>query len=302
MNVLIDSFLDYLRYERNYSEYTINAYFKDLQQFEDFVKEKKEGIFVPGEVDTDIVRNWIISLLDNKISPVSVNRKLSSLKSFFKFLMKQGFVSVNPLRFVTGPKTKKPLPTFVKEKDMEELLDGDGFDEDFEGVRDRLVLEMLYDTGVRRSELVGLQDTDIDYDAMLIRVTGKRNKQRLIAFAERLKNLMLAYTEVRNREVDAGCGWFFVRKNGEQLSTGILYTIVKKRLSDIPTLAKCSPHVLRHSFATSMLNNGAELNAVKELLGHSSLASTSIYTHTTFEELKKVYHAHPRAQKEGGLL
>ena len=251
MNVLIDSFLDYLRYERNYSEYTINAYFKDLQQFEDFVKEKKEGIFVPGEVDTDIVRNWIISLLDNKISPVSVNRKLSSLKSFFKFLMKQGFVSVNPLRFVTGPKTKKPLPTFVKEKDMEELLDGDGFDEDFEGVRDRL---------------------------------------------------MLAYTEVRNREVDAGCGWFFVRKNGEQLSTGILYTIVKKRLSDIPTLAKCSPHVLRHSFATSMLNNGAELNAVKELLGHSSLASTSIYTHTTFEELKKVYHAHPRAQKEGGLL
>ena len=302
MNVLIDSFLDYLRYERNYSEYTINAYFKDLQQFEDFVKEKKEGIFVPGEVDTDIVRNWIISLLDNKISPVSVNRKLSSLKSFFKFLMKQGFVSVNPLRFVTGPKTKKPLPTFVKEKDMEELLDGDGFDEDFEGVRDRLVLEMLYDTGVRRSELVGLQDTDIDYDAMLIRVTGKRNKQRLIHFAERLKNLMLAYTEVRNREVDAGCGWFFVRKNGEQLSTGILYTIVKKRLSDIPTLAKCSPHVLRHSFATSMLNNGAELNAVKELLGHSSLASTSIYTHTTFEELKKVYHAHPRAQKEGGLL
>ena len=285
MNVLIDSFLDYLRYERNYSEYTINAYFKDLQQFEDFVKEKKEGIFVPEEVDTDIVRNWIISLLDNKISPVSVNRKLSSLKSFFKFLMKQGFVSVNPLRFVTGPKTKKPLPTFVKEKDMEELLDGDGFDEDFEGVRDRLILEMLYDTGVRRSELVGLQDTDIDYDAMLIRVTGKRNKQRLITFAERLKNLMLAYTEVRNREVDAGCGWFFVRKNGEQLSTGILYTIVKKKLSDIPTLAKCSPHVLRHSFATSMLNNGAELNAVKELLGHSSLASTSIYTHTTFEEL-----------------
>ena len=302
MNVRIDSFLDYLRYERNYSEYTIGAYSKDLQQFEDFVKEKKEGIFVPEEVDADIVRNWIISLLDNKISPVSVNRKLSSLKSFFKFLMKQGFVSVNPLRFVTGPKTKKPLPTFVKEKDMEELLDGDGFDEDFEGVRDRLILEMLYDTGVRRSELVGLQDIDIDYDAMLIKVTGKRNKHRLIPFAERLKNLMLAYTEVRNREVGAGSGWFFVRKNGEQLSTGILYTIVKKKLSDIPTLAKCSPHVLRHSFATSMLNNGAELNAVKELLGHSSLASTSIYTHTTFEELKKVYHAHPRAQKEGGLL
>lgn len=300
MNAVTDSFLDYLRYERNYSEHTIAAYSKDLQQFEDYVKEKKEGAFIPGEVDRDVVRSWIVSLLENRISPVSVNRKLSSLKSFFKYLMKQGVVSVNPLRFVTGPKMKKPLPVFVKEKDMEALLDGDGFEEDFEGTRDRLILEMLYDTGVRRSELVGLKDVDIDYGSMLIRVTGKRNKQRLIPFAERLKNLMSAYMEVRNREVGAGSGWFFVRKNGEQLSTEILYWIVKKKLSDIPTLAKCSPHVLRHSFATSMLNNGAELNAVKELLGHSSLASTSIYTHTTFEELKKVYHAHPRAQKEGG--
>ena len=296
MNVLIDSFLDYLRYERNYSEYTINAYFKDLQQFEDFVKEKKEGIFVPEEVDTDIVRNWIIFLLDNKISPVSVNRKLSSLKSFFKFLMKQGFVSVNPLRFMTGPKTKKPLPTFVKEKDMEELLDGDGFDEDFEGVRDRLILEMLYDTGVRRSELVGLQDVDIDYDAMLIKVTGKRNKQRLIPFAERLKNLMLAYTEVRNREVGAGSGWFFVRKNGEQLSTGILYTIVKKKLSDIPTLVKCSPHVLRHSFATHLLQNGADLKSIQTMLGHSDISSTQVYVQFQDPELRDIYKkSHPRA-------
>mgnify|MGYP000813145597 FL=1 len=298
--MLIDSFLDYLRYERNYSNYTIEAYSKDLRQFEEYVKLNKESIFVPGDVDADLVRSWIVSLMDEKISPVSVNRKLSSLKSFFKFLMKQGFVSVNPLRFVTGPKTKKPLPTFVKEKDMEELLDGDGFDEDFEGVRDRLILEMLYDTGIRRSELIGIQDFDVDFGAMQIRVTGKRNKQRLIPFAEGLKNLIQAYTEVRNREVGSESGWFFVRKNGEQLSAGIVYTIVKKKLSEIPTLAKRSPHVLRHSFATSMLNNGAELNAVKELLGHSSLASTSIYTHTTFEELKKVYHAHPRAKKEGG--
>ncbi len=300
MSMLIDSFLEYLRYERNYSDYTVCAYSKDLSQFEDFVKERKEGIFIPAEIDTDIVRSWIVSLLDAKVSPVSVNRKLSSLKSFFKFLVKQGLVPVNPLRFVTGPKTKKPLPYFVKDKDMEGLLDGDGFDEDFEGVRNRLILEVLYDTGMRRSELIGLRDADIDYEAMQMKVTGKRNKQRLIPFAERLKNLMLAYTEVRNREVGAGSGWFFVRQNGEQMSVGILYTVVKKKLSDIPTLAKCSPHVLRHSFATSMLNNGAELNAVKELLGHSSLASTSIYTHTTFEELKKVYHAHPRAQKEGG--
>ena len=300
--MLIDSFLDYLRYERNYSNYTIEAYSKDLRQFEEYVKLNKESVFVPGDVDADLVRSWIVSLMDEKISPVSVNRKLSSLKSFFKFLMKQGSISVNPLRLITGPKTKKPLPYFVRDKEMELLLDGDGFDEDFEGVRDRLILEMLYDTGIRRSELIGIQDSDVDFGAMQIRVTGKRNKQRLIPFAEGLKNLIQAYTEVRNREVGSESGWFFVRKNGEQLSAGIVYTIVKKKLSEIPTLAKRSPHVLRHSFATSMLNNGAELNAVKEMLGHSSLASTSVYTHTTFEELKKVYHAHPRAQKEGGLL
>ena len=298
--MLIDSFLDYLRYERNYSNYTIEAYSKDLRQFEEYVKLNKESIFVPGDVDADLVRSWIVSLMDEKISPVSVNRKLSSLKSFFKFLMKQGSISVNPLRLITGPKTKKPLPYFVRDKEMELLLDGDGFDEDFEGVRDRLILEMLYDTGIRRSELIGIQDFDVDFGAMQIRVTGKRNKQRLIPFAEGLKNLIQAYTEVRNREVGSESGWFFVRKNGEQLSVSIVYTIVKDKLSEIPTLAKRSPHVLRHSFATSMLNNGAELNAVKEILGHSSLASTSVYTHTTFEELKKVYHAHPRAKKEGG--
>ena len=298
--MLIDSFLDYLRYERNYSNYTIEAYSKDLRQFEEYVKVNKDNRFAPDEVDADLVRCWIVSLMDDKMSPVSVNRKLSSLKSFFKFLMKQGSISVNPLRLITGPKTKKPLPYFIKDKEMELLLDGDGFGEDFEGVRNRLVLEMLYDTGIRRSELIGMRDSDVDSETMQIRVTGKRNKQRLIPFAEGLKNLIQAYTEVRNREVGSESGWFFVRKNGEQLSVSIVYTIVKDKLSEIPTLAKRSPHVLRHSFATSMLNNGAELNAVKELLGHSSLASTSVYTHTTFEELKKVYHAHPRAKKEGG--
>lgn len=299
--MLIDSFLDYLRYERNYSEYTVTAYSKDLGQFEEYVKMKKEGIFDPREVDQDIVRSWIVFLLDEQVAAVSVNRKLSSLKSFFKFLMKQGVVSVNPLRLITGPKTRKPLPYFVKDGEMEALLDEGEFDEDFEGMRNRLILEMLYDTGIRRSELVGIRNADIDWEAMQLRVNGKRNKQRLIPFAEGLKDLMRAYTEIRTREVGAESEWFFVRKNGAALSVGMVYHIVKNKLSEIPTLAKRSPHVLRHSFATSMLNNGAELNAVKELLGHSSLASTSVYTHTTFEELKKVYHAHPRAKKEGGL-
>lgn len=299
---MIESFLHYLRYERNYSAYTIEAYSKDLDQFEAYVKGEV-GAFDPAQIDADIVRNWIIYLLEEKIAPVSVNRKLSSLKSFFKFLLKQGLLAVNPMRLVNGPKTRKPLPFFIKESEMDFLLDGDEFDEEFEGVRDRLILELLYDTGIRRSELVGIKDSDIDYGASLLKVTGKRNKQRLIPFADGLKNLMLAYTEARNKEVGSPEGWFFVRKkDGSQLSPGILYNIVHKRLSAVTTLAKRSPHVLRHSFATSMLNNGAELNAVKELLGHSSLASTSVYTHTTFEELKKVYHAHPRAKKEEVIM
>lgn len=293
-------FLDYLRYERNYSDCTIAAYSKDLDQFEVYVKANKEGKFDPAEIDADIVRSWIVFLLDNKISPVSVNRKLSSLKSFFKFLMTKGKIPCNPLRLVKGPKTNKPLPYFVKEKEMDWLLDRDEEAEDFESVRDHLMLEMLYDTGMRRSELIGVKNSDVDFEAMQIKVTGKRNKQRLIPFAKRLKDLMLAYIQVRNREVCTDGVWFFVRKNGMQLSAAIVYRVVKSKLSEISTLAKCSPHVLRHSFATSMLNNGAKLNSVKELLGHSSLASTTVYTHTTFEELKKVYHAHPRAKKEGG--
>lgn len=296
----IDDFAGYLKYERNYSDYTICSYRRDLEQFERYLGGDQYDEILPEDVDADVVRNWIVHLMDQGLSPVSVNRKLSSLKSFFKFLMKRGEISANPLRLVKGPKVRKPLPCFVKDSDLEMLLDGDGFGEDFKGIRDRLVVEMLYDTGMRRSELVGIRDVDIDFGAMQIKVTGKRNKQRLIPFASGLKNLMLAYLDIRNHEARSTEGWFFVKEDGNQISDNIVYHIVKKQLSAIPMLAKRSPHVLRHSFATSMLNNGAELNAVKDLLGHSSLASTSVYTHTTFEELKKVYHAHPRAKKEGG--
>ncbi len=296
--MLINSFLDYLRYERNYSGCTIDAYSKDLRQFESYVKTRKEDRFDLGEIDADLVRSWIVCLMDKGMAPASVNRKLSSLKSFFKFLMKRSIVSANPLRLVTGPKLKKTLPYFVKEKDMVSLLDGDGFNENFEGVRNRLIVEMLYDTGIRRAELVGIRDSDVDCDMMQVRVTGKRNKQRLIPFAGILSDLIRMYVDIRNREIGAGNGYFFVRKTGDKLSVSTVYDVVRKALSGIPTLAKRSPHVLRHSFATSMMNEGAELRAVKELLGHSSLASTSVYTHTTFEELKKMYHAHPRAKKK----
>lgn len=296
----IDDFVSYLKYERNYSDHTIRSYRTDLEQLEDYLKSDRSDEILPEDIDADIVRNWIVHLMDQGISPVSVNRKLSSLKSFFKFLMKRGEISANPLRLVRGPKVGKPLPYFIKDNDLEALLDGDGFGEGFKGIRSRLVLEMLYDTGMRCSELVGIRDEDIDFDAMQIKVTGKRNKQRIIPFADGLKDLMLAYLESRKNEAGSTEGWFFVKEDGNHISDDIVYHIVKKQLSDIPMLAKRSPHVLRHSFATSMLNNGAELNAVKDLLGHSSLASTSVYTHTTFEELKKVYHAHPRAKKEGG--
>jgi len=298
--MVIDEFLKYLRYERAYSDHTIQAYEKDLHQFEEFAKTYQDGKFEPTHIDADIVRNWIVYLLDNQFSPVSVNRKLSSLKSFFKYLMKQRVISVNPLRLINGPKTKKPLPYFIKESEMDQLLDGDGFEDDFEGIRDRLIIELLYDTGMRRSELAGVRNKDIDYEAMTIKVTGKRNKQRIIPFAKGLKDILITYTEIRNREILPDSEWLLLKNDGTPVNTSLIYRIVKERLEEIPTLAKRSPHVLRHSFATSMLNNGAELNAVKELLGHSSLASTSVYTHTTFEELKKVYHAHPRAKKEGG--
>ena len=301
MNRHIDAFIDYLHNEKNYSAHTLAAYACDIVQFESYIKETSENeSFDPNVVDSDQIRNWIVFLLDNKLSSTSVNRKLSSLKSFFKYLIKQGELPENPLRLITGPKTGQPLPYFVKEKEMIHLLDGDEFESDFEGVRDRLLLEMLYETGIRRSELIQLQLEDVDFELMQLKVTGKRNKQRIIPFAERLGEMMKSYLEMRKDIAGESNNRFFVRTAGKPLSPSIVYHIVRKRLSGIPMLAKRSPHVLRHSFATDMLNDGAELNAVKELLGHSSLASTSVYTHITFEELKKMYHAHPRAKKQGG--
>ena len=294
----IDTFIDYLHYERNYSTHTLSSYKHDVIQFESYIKENSENTsFDPKLVDSDQIRNWIVFLLDKRVSPSSVNRKLSSLKSFFKYLVKQGELANNPTRLITGPKTGRPLPYFIREKEMSNLLDNGSFGDDFEGVRDRLIMEMLYETGIRRSELANIKIAEVDFELQLIKVTGKRNKQRMIPYAERLKDMMIAYLERRNEIVKAGNIWFFVRKNEKPISPAIIYNIVRKSLSEIPMLAKRSPHVLRHSFATDMLNNGAELNAVKELLGHSSLASTSVYTHITFEELKKIYHAHPRANK-----
>ncbi|MDR2498019.1 MAG: tyrosine-type recombinase/integrase [Tannerellaceae bacterium] len=298
MQQVIDSFLCYLRDERNYSVHTLQSYGEDLRQFEDYAQNHYDGVFSPEAIDRDIVRNWIVFMMEQNLASSSINRKLSALKSFVKFLVKQKMMPTNVLRFLTGPKQKKTLPCFVRESDMNTLLDAEPEATDFEGIRNRLILEMLYDTGLRCSELVGIKNTDINYETSLLRVTGKRNKQRLIPFGPTLKEQMLTYTAIRKREVGTESDRFFVRKNGKGVSTHTVYAIVHKRLLEIPSLPKRSPHVLRHSFATGMLNNGATLNAIKELLGHSDLASTSVYTHTTFEELKKVYNAHPRAKKK----
>ena len=293
--MLTDSFLDYLRYERNYSEKTVLAYGEDISQLREFAQEEI-GDFNPAEVTPELIREWIVSLMDKGYASTSVNRKLSSLRSFYKFLLKKKVVLVDPLRKITGPKNKKPLPSFLKENEMNRLLDDTDFGEGFEGCRDHLIIEMFYAPGIRLSELIGLDDKDVDFSASLLKVTGKRNKQRLIPFGDELKEGMLEYVNVRNEQVLESGGAFFVRKNGERLYKNLVYNLVKRNLSKVVTLKKRSPHVLRHTFATTMLNNEAELGAVKELLGHSSLATTEIYTHTTFEELKKVYkQAHPRA-------
>lgn len=293
--MLKDSFLKYLQFEKNYSDKTIVSYGIDLEKFEEYFKSVDESLDFTV-VDADLIRGWVLSLMEEGYTATSVNRKLSSLRSFYHYLLRQDVVSVDPLLKVTGPKKKKPLPVFIKDADMTRLLDETAFDAGFEGLRDRLILEVFYETGIRRSELIGLTDADVDLSAKQIKVTGKRNKQRLIPFGDELKEDIEAYLSARKDLLPEGGEAFFVRRNGKAMYPYLVYLLVKRYLSRVVSLKKKSPHVLRHTFATSMLNNHAELSAVKELLGHESLTTTEVYTHTTFEELKKVYEqAHPRA-------
>ena len=294
--MLIEDFLKYLRLERNYSENTIVAYKTDLREFEGFFRSVEEGLDFTT-VDADLVRSWVVNLMDEEgAKATSVNRKLSSLRSFYRFLLRKKVVKADPMLRVVGPKKSKPLPSFLRESEMNRLLDDFSFGEGYEACRDRMILEMFYATGIRLSELIGLNDVDVDLSAKQIKVTGKRNKQRLIPFAEEMTVDLEEYIKVRNEALPQGADAFFVLTNGKRMYAKKVYEIVKRNLGKVATLKKRSPHVLRHTYATAMLNNQAELGAVKELLGHESLATTEIYTHTTFEELKKVYEqAHPRA-------
>ena len=293
--MLINSFLNYLRQERAYSECTVIAYRTDLVGFESYFSEVDEALEWET-VDADIVRRWVVSLMDRGYTSSSVNRKLSSLRSFYKYLLRRRIVEVDPMLKVKGPKGEKALPCFVKEADMNRLLDETDFGEGFAACRDKMVVEMFYATGVRLAELIGMDDRDVDFFSRRIKVTGKRNKQRMIPFGDELYRSLQAYIDMRDRCLSRLSEALFVNEQGRRISRKKVSNLVRRSLSKVVSMKKRSPHVLRHTFATSMLNNQAELSVVKELLGHESLATTEVYTHTTFEELKKVYkQAHPRA-------
>lgn len=293
-----EKFLQYIRYEKRYSEHTGDSYQTDLEQFKKYFEETKGEGFSPQNVETKDVRNWMISLMKEGEKPTTINRKLSAMKSYYRYLKRQGEVKRSPLVGIVSPKKEERLPVFVRESSMEELLDGDlseEFGEDFDGVRNKLMIDTFYTLGLRRAELIGLKDGDVDLSGKVVKILGKGNKERYVPFDEPLKESIENY--LRKREtVEEGEGYFFRKSDGRPLYPMMVWRIVNKYLTMLGQQQKKSPHVLRHSFATAMLNNGAEINAVKELLGHSSLAATQIYTHLTVEQLQKIYkQAHPRA-------
>ena len=292
---MIGEFLDYLRFEKNRSELTVSSYAEDLKAFEAYFKNL-DMLLSWETVDADVIREWMESMMDKGNRATSVNRRLSALRSFYRYALAHQKVARDPSRMIKGPKKAKPLPQFLKEEEMNRLLDVVEWGDDFESVRARTMLMTFYETGIRLSELTGLDDTAIDWANHAVKVLGKRNKQRIIPLGDELEYTLLIYIRVRDEQVKAGNGALFVTRKGERMSGDQVRNEVKRCLSLVSTLSKRSPHVLRHTFATAMLNHEAGLESVKKLLGHESLSTTEIYTHTTFEQLKRVYQeAHPRA-------
>lgn len=291
-----ESFLQYLQIEKRYSLHTVRSYLNDLEHFHQFLLS--QGLTVdPVEVTSYDIRAWIVSMLDNEYSTTSVHRKISCLRVFYRYLRKEGIIKKDPLEKVVLPKRKKNLPVFIEEEAISKLLDNYSFGESFAGVRNRTIIEFLYLTGMRRAELIGLRDNDIDLSEGSVKVTGKRNKQRIIPLVRPFISRLEEYIKVRNESVAIGANsWFFITDKGNKLYDKYVYNTVNSYLAMVTTIEKKSPHVLRHTFATHMLNRGADLNSIKEFLGHANLSATQIYTHNTFEKLKKVYkQAHPRA-------
>lgn len=293
---MISLFIKYLQYEKNNSFHTVVAYKEDILQFQNFVNQQV-GICDFSKIDSSLVRQWMISLKKEKYTETSINRKMSSLRSFYKFIKKQGLTTNNPLSKINSLKTKKKLPIFFKESEMESVLSDNNIftGTKFENVRNSLVIELLYNTGIRRSELIEIKDCDFNFFNLTLQVTGKGNKQRLIPFSNILRESLMHYIEIRKTTFNKSSDYFIVNNKGGKSYPNLIYRIVQQNLGKVSSLTKKSPHVIRHTFATSMLNNGAELSAIKEILGHASLAATQVYTHTSFEQLKKIYkQAHPR--------
>ena len=293
--MMINEFLNYLKFERNRSDLTIKNYGEDLRAFEEFYGNL-EGCHSWKSVDSDIIRDWIESMMDKGNNATSINRRLSALRSFYRFALARKLVDKDPVHGVTGPKKGRPLPQFLKENEMDRLLDAGSWTESFEDVRDRTVIMTFYETGIRLSELIGLDDSMVDFSNRQLKVTGKRNKQRVIPFGEELLATLRDYMKCRDKEVNLQSEALFVTAKGRRMTSSQVREAVRKNLSKVCTLKKRTPHVLRHTFATAMLNNKAGIESVKKLLGHESLSTTEIYTHTTFEQLKREYYsAHPRA-------
>ena len=293
--MMINEFLNYLKYERNRSGLTIKNYGEDLRAFKEFYGNL-EGCHSWKSVDSDVIRDWMESMMDKGNNATSINRRLSALRSFYRFALARKLVDKDPVHGVTGPKKGRPLPQFLKENEMDRLLDAESWTESFEDVRDRTVIMTFYETGIRLSELIGLDDSMVDFSNRQLKVTGKRNKQRVIPFGEELLATLRDYMKCRDKEVNLQSDALFVTVKGQRMTTSQVREAVRKNLSKVCTLKKRTPHVLRHTFATAMLNNKAGIESVKKLLGHESLSTTEIYTHTTFEQLKREYYsAHPRA-------
>jgi integrase/recombinase XerC len=292
----ISNFVDYLRFEKRFSEHTVLAYQNDLKQFTAFLSAEGESL-VLNEIIAVQIRSWLVKLLEEGIEPRSVNRKITALKTFFKYALKNKWINTNPMLKVVSPKVAKKLPVYVAAERLDFLLDRAEFPNDFDGRRDHLIIELLYGTGMRRAELLGLTVDDIDFRNKQLKVTGKRNKQRIIPLfdhlLEQIKDFLTAREEINYQHSDS----LFLDSKGRALYPDKIYRIVRKYLSLISTQSKRSPHVLRHSFATEMLNKGADLNSIKEILGHANLSATQVYTHNSIEKLREVYKkAHPRGE------
>lgn len=292
--MLYQNFINYLKFEKRVSNHTIKAYKKDLEQFFSYLLDHYQ-LNHPQQVEHTYIRSWMAYLAQNGFGARAINRKLSALRSFYAYLIKQREIEKNPISKIIAPKIPKRLPTFVPQKSIDDLLDNVYFTNDYKGIRDKLIIELFYSTGIRLSELIHIKPGDIDTSNKTLKVLGKRNKERLIPLHDNLLEKINSFITFTNSFINKNEDYIFLTEKGNKIYPRLVYNIVNNYLSRVATITQKSPHVLRHTFATHMLENGADINAIKEILGHSSLSATQIYTHNTVEKLKAIYNkAHPR--------